>query len=128
MRNISKNSNPARSAAALLLTLIVAGCATDKIAAPTLDRDLPEYPAGLSRPADTPPLVGDARAVLAQTRTAKEESDAKLVCGVEWFEQVREYYRHKRAAPPEEADATECVKGKLTPPKPAKKKFFSKKK
>lgn len=123
MRITSRNWKAARLArmaspvAAFLLMLIVAGCGTDPKTLTPLNRDLPEYPAGFAAETPAPPLQGDARAVLAQTRTALAEANAQKACGAEWYEAVRDFYRGVRAEEPS-ADGIECLTEKL-PAEPA---------
>lgn len=125
MQNTSRNwkgaaARMASPAVAILLTLIVAGCETTKTITP-LQRDLPEKPSGLSGEVPAPPLYGDARAVLAETRTALKEANAKNVCGDEWYASVRDFYRGVRTEEPS-ADGIECLKEKLPEPPPKKAK------
>lgn len=72
---------------------------------------MPQRPAGLSEPVPDPSEKAqrgsDARVLLAQTKAALAEANAKNACGWDWYDEVRDFYRGVRAEGPD--DGSECV-------------------
>ena len=107
---MSKNSKSGLRLLALSLTLTCAACASDPQLTP-LNRDLPQRPAGLSEPVPDPSekarVGADARILLAETKAALAEANAKNACGWDWYDEVRDFYRGIRSEGPD--DGADCV-------------------